>query len=173
MITSQQSGAIGGAAQGASIGTSIAPGWGTVIGGALGGVAGFFGGGGEDKAEQLAEDQARFIEMAARENRRRATLEMNQVLGGTKALTYASNLQDVGSPRRYRTALETQFRNDMAWESYRARVEADMAREGGQLVSDQISRSGVASMFGGLSVAAGAGVFGSYTKTGGYKGPFS
>lgn len=172
MIDSKTSGAIGGAAQGAASGSAFGP-WGAVIGGAIGGITGFLGGGGEDQAEKLAEEQAKYLEMAGRENRRRAILEMNQALGTAKAMTYASNLQDIGSPRQYRTAMETQYRNDMAWDLQKARIEARMARDGGQLVADNISRSSAASMIGGLGVAVKAGVFGSYTSAGGYKGPFS
>lgn len=172
MIDSKYSGAVGGAAQGAAAGSAFGP-WGAVIGGAIGGITGFLGGGGEDDAQKLADEQAKFIEMMDRENRRRAILEMNQALGTAKALTYASNLQDVGSPRQYRTAMETQYRNDMAWDTQKARIEAKMARDGGQLVADNISRSSAASMIGGLGMAVKSGVFGSYTSAGGYKGPFS
>lgn len=155
MEQSQKTGAVGGAAQGAAAGSAFGiPG--AVIGGVVGGLAGFMGGGGEKEAEQLAEEQARLIDMTAAENLRRSFLEMDSTLGLTKATTYASNLQDSGSSRQYRRAVETQFRRDMAWDQQKARIESNLARQGGQVAADQIKASGVSSMIGGITSAVGA-----------------
>jgi len=171
-IGSQESGAISGAASGASAGMAFGP-WGAVIGGAIGGIAGFLSGGDEDEARKLAEKQARLIEMTDKENRRRQMLAMGQTLGYTTAAVGASNLQMSGSAKRYRNAQETQFRADMAWQSNKARLEAEMARDGGQVAANTIQSAGISGMVGSIGSAASSGAFGSYTKAGGYKGPFS
>lgn len=166
MIDSRTSGAIGGAAQGASMGSAFGP-WGAVIGGVAGGLFGALGGGGEDDAKELAEERARLIQMTARENERRALLQLGGILGEAKAATYASNLQDSGSSKRYRTELESRFRQEMAWDRQKARIDAKMARKGGQVAADQIQYSSISSMIGGAGSLVGSGAFSGFGGGGG------
>jgi hypothetical protein len=169
---SQYTGALGGAGRGAAAGSAFGP-IGIGIGALAGGIGGFLSGGGEDEAQQLAEDQARLIEQTAAENRRRSVLQMNTALGYTKAAIYASNIQNTGSSKKYYGAMESQFRKDMAWDTQKARIDAQLVRDGGSAVADRIKSSGVVSAIGGFSEAAGSGAFGTYTSKGGYKSPFA
>lgn len=155
MIDSRYSGAIGGAAQGAAAGSAFGP-WGTAIGGIAGGLSGLFGGGGEDEAKELAKMQERMIWSAYKENARQKQLEMKQVVGLSTATTYASNLQNLGSPARHTKFIESEFRKSMAWDRQKAKIEAEMAALGGQMASDQIQMGGISSAIGGLTSAVGA-----------------
>ena len=154
MIDSRASGGLGGAAQGAAIGSKILPGWGTAIGAVAGGLLGAFSGGGESDAKKLAEEQARLIRKTGLENQRRAELEMEQVLGRTRAAIGASNLQFTGSSKSYYNELESQLRADISWEREQAMIEERIAKRGGQIAARQIQRSSFAGMIGGFSSAA-------------------
>ena len=152
MVDTRYTSALGGAAQGASAGSAFGP-WGAAAGGILGGVGGFLSG--DEDAEKLAEEQAQLIEKTAEENRRRGMLQLGQIVGTSKARTYASNLIDTGSTRQYRMALESNMRRELAWDMYKSRVEAETVREGGRLASDQMQRSSLSSLITGLPSVAG------------------
>lgn len=173
MLDSRVSGTIGGAGQGAATGMTIGGPVGAGIGAVIGGVMGGLGGGGEKKAKRLAEHQAKIIRRTAEENERRATLEMEQVLGGTKAAIAANNILFTGSARNYHQQLESQLNVDIEWEATKARMEEKLALMGGQAAASQIQASGITSMVKGLGSAASAGAFGSYSKAGGYQSPWS
>lgn len=164
---SQITGALGGAAQGAATGAQVGGVYGAVIGGVIGGAMGFFSGGGEDKAKEMAEQNARFILESQKENERRATLENDRIMSTAKAAVYASNLQPTGSSMDYITAMGAEFRREMRWDRRRAHIEAKLARQGGQLVANRIQRSGFASMVRGIGDAVGAfgGPYTSNTET--------
>jgi hypothetical protein len=170
-MDSRTTGVIGGAGRGAAIGNQILPGWGTAIGAVAGGLLGGALGGGEDEAEKLAEMQAREIDRAQEENRRRTMLEMGQVLGTSRAAIGASNIQFDGSAKRYSEAIASEYRKRMAWDRQKAKVQKEMALAGGQMAADQISMAGLQGAFTGLSKAADAGVFGTF-KGGAYKAPW-
>ena len=162
MEDSQITGGIGGAAQGAAIGTSILPGWGTAVGAVIGGIGGILSGGGEDEAQKMAEEQAKMIEMQAREEQRKKILMMNTAVGETKARTYASNLQDTGSAKKYRNMMETEYRRELAYDRLMTKKQVEYTLEGGQVAADSIKRAGIGSMFDGftkLGAAAAGGAF--------------
>jgi hypothetical protein len=146
--------------------------WGAAAGAVIGGVLGGLGGGAEEDAERLARQQAELIRKTALENQRRAELEMEQVLGGTRAAIAANNMLFTGSNKRYANQLETQFRADIAWDREQSRLEELVVKKGGAMAASQIRASGVASMVAGLGSAAQTGVFGSYSKQGGYTPPW-
>ena len=156
MEQSRITGGLGGAGQGAAIGTQISPGFGTAVGAAIGGVAGFLGGGGEDDAERLAEEQAKLITQAGEFNRQQSLKETNQVLGATTAQVAANNLLMSGSSKRFRQAQEDEYRKMMSWEHFRAKKEAEHVREGGAAAAGAIRAGGISSMLQGFGAAASA-----------------
>lgn len=160
---SQLTGAGGGALSGAAIGTAILPGWGTVIGGVIGGVAGFLGGGGEKAAKKAAKAQAAEIRRAAEENRRVQTRAANIQVSTAKVRTYASNLIDSGSTRRYRKELEAEYRRGIDFDFQAAQRQADAVRQSGSAAASQIKRNGFGQLIGGLASAGSV-----YAASGGF-----
>lgn len=158
MEQSKITGAVGGAAQGASIGASFGP-VGAVVGGVLGGIGGFLGGGGEDKAKKIAEKNAKIIERTRAFNRRQEQFQLEHDMGQIKANIYGSNILYSGSSKSYATQYQSRFKEQMKWSDAKAYLDADLAREGGQVAADQISRAGVTSMVQGLGSLAGSGLF--------------
>lgn len=160
---SQWTGAAGGAAQGAATGAQVGGVYGAVIGGVIGGVAGFLGGGGEKAAKKAAKAQAAEILRAARENRRVQTRQANLQVSTAKVRTYASNLVDRGSTRKYRTELEREYRRGIDYDFQAAQRAADAVRQSGSAAAGQIKRAGLGQMIGGFAsagtAAAGAGWF--------------
>jgi hypothetical protein len=173
MLDTRISGALGGAASGAGTGMMLGGPVGAAVGAIAGGLFGGLGGGAEKDAMRLAREQARLIRATASENQRRATLEMEQVLGGTKAAIAASNILFTGSSRQYYNNMASQYQSDIQWDLAQARMEESIVMKGGQMTAKQIRASGVASMVSGIGAGASAGVFGSYSKSGGYKPPWS
>lgn len=161
MQDSQITGGIGGAAQGAAIGSAFGvPG--AIAGGILGGIGGILSGGGEDEAQKMAEEQAKMIEMQAREEQRKKILMMNTAVGETKARTYASNILDTGSAKKYRNMMETEYRRELAYDRLMTKKQVEYTLEGGQVAADSIKRAGVGSMFDGfgkLGTAYAGGAF--------------
>ncbi len=156
MEQSQLTGATGGALQGAAAGASFGP-YGAVIGGVIGGIGGFFGGGGEKKAKKAAKMQAQEILRAAAENKRVQTLVMNQAVSTAKVATYASNLIDRGSTRRYRMALEAEYRRGIDYDYEAAVRRANTVRQYGAAAANQIQRAGFGQLIYGFSALGEAG----------------
>lgn len=156
MEQSQQTGAVGGAMSGAAIGTQIMPGWGTAIGAVVGGIAGFLGGGGEKDAKKLAKAQANEILRAARENARIQTRMANQSVSLSKATTYASNIMDTGSQRKYRNALESQYRQAINYDLGAANMRAEIVKQGGQDAAQAIQRQGFGQLLSGATALGSA-----------------
>jgi phage tail tape-measure protein len=152
---SQGTGAVGGALSGAATGSAFGP-YGAAAGAVIGGVMGFLGGGGEDEAEQLARDQAKEIRRAAKENKRSQLRVANRAVSTAKATTYANNLQDSGSARRYRDSMETEYRRQISYDSEAANRNAENVINGGQAAGDAIKRAGVGQLVGGITDAATA-----------------
>ncbi len=153
MEWSKITGGLGGGLEGASAGSAFGP-WGSVVGGTLGAVTGFLGGGGEDEAQKLAEQQAKFIRMTEDENQRRLSLQLDTLLGTNKAKQYASNILASGSSKRYQEVFESTFRQDMAWQRFAARQREELVKAGGQDVGNQIQSQGITNLFRGLTTAA-------------------
>lgn len=155
-IDSRTSGALGGAAQGAATGFKLSGGnpIGAAVGAIAGGLLGSLSGGSEAAAKRLARTQMELIRKTALENQRRATLEMEQILGQGRATVAAGNLLNTGSSRRYLNQLQSQYLKDIAWERERSRMEELVVKRGGSMTANQIRASGVASMIGGFQQAA-------------------
>lgn len=166
MEQSQTTGAIGGAAQGAATGFAVGGPWGAAIGGAIGGIGGILSGGGEDDAKKAAEEQAKMIEMQAREVQRKKLRMMNSQVGLTKAATFASNLQDTGSTNKYRNAMESEYRRELAYDRFVTKKQVEFTLEGGQMAADSISRAGIGQMFQSFGSAGAA--FGGFDTGGGF-----
>ena len=166
MADSRITSAVGGAGQGATIGAKIGGPWGAAIGGILGGVGGFLSGGGEDDAKKLAKMQADIIMRTSAENQRVMRRQMERDVGFSRAAVAASNILETGSSARFIKGMEDEWRRNMAWERGKARTEARMARKGGQIAASKIEAAGLSAAIGGIGAAAGAGLFGSYTKDG-------
>ena len=147
---SQTTGAIGGAAQGAAVGAQFGH-YGAAIGAVFGGVAGFLSGGGEKEAKAAAREQARQIMRVAVENRRVEMRQANLAVSTARARTYASNIQDTGSTRDYRNALETEYRRGIDFSYQTAKTNANTAIAGGKVAAGQIKKAGVSQMIGGLT----------------------
>lgn len=171
-MDSRATGVIGGAGQGAAIGAKVGGPWGAAIGGIAGGLAGGLLGGDDDDAKELARLQAEEIRLAAEENRRIKLIEMGQVLGRAKATTYASNLIESGSSRRYTKTIEEDYRKSMAWDNRRTRMQEKMAKLGGQMAADQIQSANIRFAVQGIGAAASSGALGTF-KDGAYKSPWS
>jgi hypothetical protein len=158
---SQATGAIGGAAQGAATGAVFgAPG--AIVGGIVGGIGGFLSGGGEKAAKKAAKNEARQILRAARENQRVQTRIADEQVSLSKARTYASNLIDMGSTKKYRDSLESEYRRNIDFGFESALTNANTATRGGTTAANAISRAGTGQMIGGLTslgTAYGAGAF--------------
>jgi hypothetical protein len=167
---SRVTGAIGGAGQGAAAGAAFGPA-GMVGGAIIGGIGGMLSGGGEDDAMKLAQTQADLARMTQEENLRQMRLESTRVLGMTKGMIGASNLQFTGSSKDYYNALESNMLSQQSFERLRGELTQQILKRGGQAAASSIKSAGIQSAFSGLSSAVGAGAFGSYTKAGGYKGP--
>ena len=162
MEDSRITGGLGGAAQGAATGAMVGGPWGAVIGGVIGGIGGILSGGGEDDAQKLAQEQAKMIEMQAREEQRKKIIQVNTQVGLTKAATYASNLQDSGSAKKFRSMMETEYRRELAYDRLMTKKQVEYTLEGGQVAADSIKRAGVGSMFEGfgkLGAAYAGGAF--------------
>lgn len=172
-VSSRATGFGSGAISGATTGASVGGAWGAVIGGVIGGVSGILSGGGEKDAMKMAEDQAREIEKASRENTRRSTLDLKNKLGMIRATVGASNLQFSGSAKKYSNVFESTFRNEMAWDKHRAEVEAKTVRKGGKAAARSIQSMGLTGMLNTIGAAASNDAFGTYTKAGGYESPFA
>ena len=164
MIDSTISGGIGGAASGASTGFAVGGPWGAAIGGAIGGIAGILSGGGEDDAKKAAQNQARMIEMQAREEERKKILYMNAQVGLTKATSFANNLQDSGSAKKYRNTMEAEYRRQLEYDRIVTNKTVEYTLEGGQNAADAISRAGVGSMFESFGQLGAAYVGGAFDK---------
>jgi len=164
MINSQVTGGLSGAASGATTGVMVGGPWGAVIGGVIGGIGGILSGGGEDDAKKAAEQQAQMIEMQAREEQRRKQMQINNVVGLTKATTYASNIQDTGSAKQYRNAMESEYRRELAYDRMVTKKQVEFTLEGGQAAADSISRAGVGSMFESFGQFGAAYVGGAFDK---------
>jgi hypothetical protein len=130
-------------------------------------------GGGEDDAERLAEEQQKQIWFAFRENKRRMMQDMGMALGASKAAVGASNLQMSGSSKRYMDALRNDYTEVMAWDKQEARMNAQMAKLGGKAAVNQIQNAGIRGAISGVAQAGRSGAFGTYSKDGGYKAPWS
>jgi phage tail tape-measure protein len=155
MEQSQGTGAVGGALQGAATGAAFGP-VGAAVGGVVGGVMGFLGGGGEEETEELARKQALEIRRAAKENKRSQLRVANRAVSTAKATTYASNLQDSGSSRRYRDSMETEYRRQISYDSEAANRNAENVINGGQAAGDAIKRAGIGQLVGGIASAGTA-----------------
>lgn len=154
---SKITGAIGSGLSGAASGSAFGP-IGTGIGAALGVATGFLSGGGENRAMNLARQQAELYRLESEENRRRMDVERQMVTGQSRAATAASNLQNLYTPAAYTDALETTYLGDMAYESLAGSLRQRMALNQGQAAASDIRRYGIQSMLRGVSDAAG--VFG-------------
>ena len=172
MEDSQITGGLGGAASGAATGAmvgSIVPGIGTVIGAGIGavvgGISGILSGGGEEEAQKLAQEQAKMIEMQAREEQRKKIIQVNTQVGLTKAATYASNLQDSGSAKKFRSMMETEYRRELAYDRLMTKKQVEYTLEGGQVAADSIKRAGVGSMFDGFTKLGAAAAGGAFDKS--------
>jgi hypothetical protein len=163
MEQSQGTGAVGGALSGAAAGAAFGP-VGAVVGGVIGGISGFLGGGGEKKAKKLAKAQAKEIIRTAEENARVARIQAAQQVGLTKAATYASNIQDTGTTKKYRDTMEAEYRRNIAWDLDAAQRNAELARKGGQIAAQSISRAGWGQVLSGATAFGGAVAGGAFTK---------
>lgn len=152
---SQVTGAIGGALSGAAAGSAFGP-PGTVIGAALGLATGFMSGGGENRAMNLARQQAALYGMESDENRRRMDYERQMVTGQARGSIASSNLQNLYSPANYADALESTYISNMAYESLAGSLRQRMAMNQGQAAAENIRAMGIQSMFRGVSSAIGA-----------------
>ena len=165
MIDSRITGGLGGAGQGAATGAMVGGVPGAIIGGIAGGIGGILSGGGEDDAKKAAENQAYLIELQAREVERKKKLQMGMVVGETKARTYASNLQDTGSTRKYRNMMESEYRRELAYDRMITKKTAEYALEAGDNAADTISRAGIGSAvqgIGSFGAAYAGGAFGGF-----------
>ena len=161
MEDSRITGGLGGAAQGAATGAPFGI-YGIAAGAIIGGIGGILSGGGEDDAQKLAQEQAKMIEMQAREEQRKKIIQVNTQVGLTKATTYASNLQDSGSAKKFRSMMETEYRRELAYDRLMTKKQVEYTLEGGQVAADSIKRAGIGSMFDGftkLGAAAAGGAF--------------
>lgn len=165
MEQSQITGGVGGAAQGAATGAAVGGPWGAVVGGVIGGISGFLGGGGEKKAKKLAKQQAAAIMRAATENKRNETRYANIQVATAKARTYASNIMDTGSTRRYRAILESEYRRAIDFNYETARQTAEAVRKQGQVAANQIQSAGFGQLISGLTAAGSAYVGGGFGST--------
>lgn len=165
MEQSQATGALGGAAQGAATGAQFGGGWGAVVGGVVGGIAGFLGGGGEKKAKKLAKQQAQAIMRQADENKRTATLYANQQVATAKARTYASNIMDTGSTRKYRAVLESEYRRAIDFNYETQQQTAEAVRKNGQAAANQIQNAGFGQLISGATAFGSAYAGGAFAST--------
>jgi hypothetical protein len=165
MEQSQATGALGGAAQGAATGAQFGGAWGAVVGGVVGGIAGFLGGGGEKKAKKLAKAQAKAIMRAADENKRNETRFANVQVATAKARTYASNIMDTGSTRKYRAVLESEYRRAIDFNYETARQNAESVRQAGQAAANQIQSAGIGQLISGATAFGSAYVGGGFGST--------
>lgn len=69
-------------------------------------------------------------------------------MGGIVAAVSASNLQMSGSSKRYKNAFESEYRQSMAWDKQKSRIEARMAEKTGQLAGQSAMYSGIGSATG-------------------------
>jgi hypothetical protein len=163
MEQSQGTGAIGGAMSGAATGAAVGGVPGAVIGGVIGGITGFLGGGGEKEAKKAAKKQAQEILRAAAENRRVQTLQANQQVGLSKATTYANNIMDTGAQRRYRNALESEYRKAIMFDYSVAAKNAEAVVNGGQAAANAIQRQGFGQVLQGATALGSAYAGGSFS----------
>lgn len=163
-IDSRITGTLGGAGQGAATGAMVGGIPGAIAGGILGGIGGILSSGGEDDAQKMAEEQAKLVELQAREDQRRKMAMAQQQVGLAKATTLASNIMDSGSSKKYRNYMESEYRRELAYDRYVTKKQAEMIRQGGESAVDSISRGGLSSMISGigsLGTAYAGGAFGS------------
>jgi hypothetical protein len=123
-------GGIGGGLEGAKAGSAFGPA-GAIAGGVIGAGLGALAGS-DDTAERIAKLQGRIKRQESQRRLEDMRFNMAQVLGLTRATTGASNLQDVGSPKDYRTMLESNFRGEIAWEEMRSILEQKIIAMGGE-----------------------------------------
>jgi hypothetical protein len=165
MEQSQITGGIGGAAQGAATGAAVGGVPGAIIGGVIGGISGFLGGGGEKKAKRAAKKQAQAIMRQANENKRNETRYANIQVATARARTYASNIMDTGSTRKYRAVLESEYRRAIDYNYETAQQNAEAVRQAGQAAANQIQNAGFGQMISGLTSAGSAYVGGGFGST--------
>lgn len=170
-MDSRISGAIGGAGKGAQIGSAFG-GYGMAVGAVAGGLFGGLMGGGEDEARKLANLQRQMIREQDKETERRQTRELAQAKGTMIAQVGASNILYSGSTRRHVSAYEQEFKRQMAWDRKVSMQNEKVAKYGGQAAVSQIEKAGLSSMLSGISAAAGAGAFGTYSSKDGYTPPW-
>ena len=147
----------GGAGQGAATGYMLGGPVGGVIGGVAGGIAGVLGGGGEDDAEQLMEDQIKALRAGAVEQKRRSLREMNQTLGTARAAAYSGNIQNTGTTKLYQDALAGEMRHRIAWDDQRVRMEEEVLRQGGRMAGSAIQAQGFGQLLKGATALGTAG----------------
>lgn len=152
---SQVTGGIGGALSGASAGAAFGP-VGIGIGAALGGLSGFMGGGGENRALNLAQQQSDLYGLEGDQERRRLDFEKNQAVGRARGLSAASNLQDKYSPRTYTNRLESQYLSDLSFSRLSTSLKQRMAMNQGQAAASSIEMGGWNNLIGGAADATGA-----------------
>lgn len=150
---SQITGAIGGGLSGAAAGAPFGP-VGIAIGAGLGVITGALSGGGENRALNLARQQADLYAMESKENVRRMDYERAMAVGQARGSVAASNLQNLYSPASYTDALESSYVSDMAYESLAGSLRERMAMNQGQAAASNIRAMGIQSMLrGGLAAA--------------------
>jgi hypothetical protein len=155
-----------GASTGAASGFMVGGAWGAVIGGALGGLSGLMSGGAADKAEELAEMQAKFKERETQENLRRMQKVAAMELGGARAAIGASNVQFSGSSSRYVGAMQNQQQQDQSWYKIKSGIEQRMILKGGQTASSGIMTDMYANQISQLGSSAAG-----FVGAGGLSGP--
>jgi hypothetical protein len=111
---------------------------------------------GKDAAEKAGEMQADMIERTAQENKRRRELDLQHDLGSITAAVAASNIQMTGSSKRYKSGYQQQYRQEMAWETAKANMDARMAIKTGQMAGDTALYSGLSSAVGYVAQGYGA-----------------
>jgi hypothetical protein len=126
---------------------------------AVGAVSSLAGGAaGQKAAEEAGKRQAELIKQTSAENIRRRKLDLEQKLGTINAQVGASNIMMSGSAQRYKNVFAANTLGEMRWDEQKARLDAEMARKGGQLTGQGAMHQGVG---GALSFGAqAAGRFG-------------
>lgn len=124
---------------------------------AVGAVTSIAGGlSGKAAAEEAGEATAENILRTQRENLRRRRLDLAQKMGTIRASVAASNIQYGGSSQRYANVFEGEYRAEMNWENFKARMDARTAEKGGQLAGQQAMFAGVGQAIGFAGSAAGS-----------------
>jgi len=84
------------------------------------------------KAKEIGKLQSARIEKTAKANRLQAQKRLNHALGYNEAAVATSDILMSGSARRYQMGLESEAKAEMAWNDEIARMDARIARKGGQ-----------------------------------------